>query len=265
MNMFLHELKAYQKSTITWTLSLVAVVILFFSMFPSISREAEEFTKIIQGYPEALRVALGLSVENIGSILGFYSYIFVYVLLVGAIQAMNIGTSILSKEIREKTADFLLTKPVTRSRIITSKILAALTSIAITNVFFLVTAIAMAALVETKQFNFTIFLLLSFTLFYVQLVFLALGILISVMFSRIRFVLPISLGTVFALFFVGALAANTKDDILRFFSPFKYFDFAYIIQNSRYEFPFILVEIGFIIVAITVSYIIYARKDIHTV
>lgn len=265
MNMFLHELKAYRNFTITWTLALVALVILFLSMFPSISREAEEFKKLMEGFPEAVRMALGFSVENIGSILGFYSYIFLYISLVGAIQAMILGTSIVSKEVREKTADFLLTKPVTRTRVMTYKILAAFTSLVITNVFYLGGATMMASLVETQEYSTKIFVLLSLTLFFLQLIFLALGIIVSVVVPKIKSVLPISLGTVFAFFIIGALASSTRDDALRYITPFKYFDFAYIVQNSSYESSFMIVAMGFIAIAITASYFIYAKRDIRTV
>lgn len=265
MNMFLHELKAYRKSTIIWTIALVALVVLFLSMFPSFSREAEEFKKLLEGYPEALRRALGLAVENIGSILGFYSYVFLYISLVGAIQAMNLGTSIVSKEVRDKTADFLLTKPVTRTKIMTSKLLAAVTSLVITNVVYLGAATMMASLVETKEYSTKVFLLLSLTLFFLQLIFLALGIIVSVVVPKIKSVLPISLGTVFAFFIIGALASTTGDDALRYISPFKYFDFAYIVQNSRYETSYMMVAIGFIALAIAASYSIYAKRDIHAV
>ena len=265
MNMFLHELKAYKKSTITWTFTLVGLVILFLSMFPAISEEAEEFKKIMEGFPEAIRMALGLSVANIGSIFGFYSYIFLYISLFGAIQAMILGTSILSKEVREKTADFLLTKPVTRTQIVTSKLLAAFASLIITNVFYLGAATMMASLVETKEYSTKIFLLLSLTLFFLQLIFLALGIIVSVVVSKIKSVLPISLGTVFAFFIIGALASTTGDDTLRYLTPFKYFDFGYIVQNSSYESSFIIVAIGFIVIAITASYLIYSKRDIHAV
>lgn len=265
MNMFLHELKAYRNFTITWTLALVALVILFLSMFPSISREAEEFKKLMEGFPEAVRMALGFSVENIGSILGFYSYIFLYISLVGAIQAMILGTSIVSKEVREKTADFLLTKPVTRTRVMTYKILAAFTSLVITNVFYLGGATMMASLVETQEYSTKIFVLLSLTLFFLQLIFLTLGIIVSVVVPKIKSVLPISLGTVFAFFIIGALASSTGDDALRYITPFKYFDFAYIVQNSTYESSFMIVAMGFITIAITASYFIYAKRDINAV
>ncbi len=265
MNMFLHELKTYRKYTIIWIMSLVSIIVLFFSMFPAISKEAEEFIKLMEGFPEAVRMALGLSVENIGSILGFYSYVFIYISLVGAIQAMNLGTSIVSKEIREKTADFLLTKPVTRTQIMTSKLLAALTSILITNVFYVVAAITMASLVETNAYSTKLFFLVSLTLFFLQLIFLSLGIVVSVLFPKIKSVLSISLGTVFAFFIIGALAAITEDEALRYLTPFKYFDLTYIVQNSSYELSFMIVAIGFVAIAITASYLIYCKKDIHAV
>ncbi|MCO1603297.1 ABC transporter permease subunit [Desulfosporosinus nitroreducens] len=265
MNMFLHELKAYKKSTITWTLTLVGLIILFLSMFPTISEEAEAFKKLMEGFPEEIRLALGLSVENIGSILGFYSYVFLYISLFGAIQAMILGVSILSKEVREKTADFLLTKPVTRTQIVTSKLLAAFTSLLITNVFYLGAATMMASLVETKEYSTKIFFLLSLTLFFLQLFFLALGILVSLSVPKIKSVLSISLGTVFAFFIIGALVSTTGDEAIRYLTPFKYFDFAYIMQNSSYESSFMMVTIAFIVIAITASYLIYSKRDIHAV
>ncbi|KUO49072.1 MAG: ABC transporter permease [Desulfitibacter sp. BRH_c19] len=265
MNMFLHELKAYRKFTIIWTLSLVGIIVLFLSMFPSFSQEAEEFKKLMEGFPEAVRIAFGLAVENIGSIIGYYSYVFLYISLVGAIQAMSLGTSIVSKEVREKTADFLLTKPVTRTQIMTSKLLAALTSLVITNLFFITVATTMAFLVETKEYSTKIFLMISLTLFFLQLIFLALGIIVSVVVTKIKSVLPISLGTVFTFFIVSAVASIIGDDALRYITPFEYFDLAYIVQNSSYETSFIIAAIGFIAAAITASYFIYSKKDIHAV
>lgn len=265
MNMLLHELKVYKKNTIIWSLTLSGLVLLFLSMFPSISREAEEFKRLMEGFPEAIRMALGLSVESIGSILGFYSYVFLYISLFGAIQAMLLGLSILSKEVREKTADFLLTKPVTRNQIVTSKLLAAFLSLVFTNIFYLGAATLMASYVETNEFSLKIFLLLSLTLFYQQLIFLALGIFVSLLIPKLKSVLSVSLGMVFAFFMIGAFASTTGDDALRYLTPFKYFDFTYIIQKSAYEPSFIFVSIGFILIAILASYFIYAKRDIHAV
>lgn len=266
MNMFLHELNAYSKSTIIWSISLTVVVIVFLSMFPAFSSNAEELKNLLETLPNALRNALGLSLDTIGSLLGFYSTItFLYITLCGAIQAMNLGTSIVSKEVREKTADFLLTKPVSRVQIMTAKLLAALTSLIITNAIYIVVASIMASVITSQPFSMKIFILISATLFYIQLMFLALGILVSVVAPKIKSVLPVSLGTVFAFFFISMFGSAIGDNNLRYMTPFKFYDPAYIIRNANYETSFILLEVGFITLAITSSYIIYVKKDIDSV
>lgn len=265
MNMYVHELKAYRNSTFIWSFSIVALVLLFMSLFPTISGDVEEFQKLMEGFPEAVKNAIGLHVESFGSILGFYSYVFLYITLCGAIQAMNIGTSIVSKEVREKTADFLLTKPVSRKMILTSKILAALTSIVITNVVFLVAASLIASMVTIEDFSIRTFLMISFTLFFIQLIFLSLGIITSVIVQKIKSVLSVSLGTVFTFFIIGMLISTMEDEAKRFLSPFQYFDRAYIIENGSYELPFLLIGIGIIVISLVASFKIYIKKDIHAV
>ncbi len=96
---------------------------------------------------------------------------FAYITLCGSIQAMNLGTSMLSKEVRDKTADFLLTKPVSRSEIMTAKLLAALTSLVITNGMYLIISSIMASAVTSEAYSVKTFLMISITLFFIQLMF----------------------------------------------------------------------------------------------
>lgn len=264
MNIFFHELKAYRKSTIIWSISLVAVAVLMLSMFPAINKDAAGFKKLLGAYPPAVTKAMGISIDSITSFLGFYSTLtLLYVLLCGAIQAMNIGTSIISKEVREKTADFLLTKPVKRHEIITAKILAAIVSLIFTNIIYIAGASIMAEVVKTTSFNYKIFFMLSLTVFFVQLMFMSLGIIVSVIMPKIKSVLTISISVVFGFFFIEMFSSIIGDDNSRYITPFKYYDPAYIIKNSSYESKFIIIEIIFIIVTLSVSYFLYAKKDIH--
>ncbi|SDM99486.1 ABC transporter permease subunit [Bacillus sp. OK048] len=263
MNILLHELRAYRKSTLIWTISLVGIAALFMSFFPSFTKDTEEFTKLLEGYPPALREAFGINLDNFFSILGFYCYGLSFVTLCGAIQAMNLGTSIVSKEVREKTADFLLTRPVTRSNVLTNKLLAALISIILTNIVYIVAATLLAFQVATEDFSVKIFILLSLTVFLVQLIFLAMGIIISVIVPKIKSVLTVSLATVFAFYFLGMFSSN--DEAKRYLSPFKYFDTAYIMEHSSYEVSFLITGAIIIILAIIASYYIYGKKDIHSV
>lgn len=265
MNIFIHELKTYRKSTIIWSLSLIAIMIIFMSMYSTFAEDAKGFMKIVENYPEAIRNAMGFNQENFFTILGFYSFPLSFITLCAAIQAMNLSTSIINKEVREKTADFLLTKPVTRTKILTAKLLAAFVSIVVTNIFYFAAASFVALQVQTDDFSLIIFLLLSLTIFFIQLIFLSLGIIISVIVQKIKSVLTVSLATVFAFYFVGMFSDTTGDEVKRYFSPFKYFDTAYIIKHSSYETTFLIAGAVIIILAIATSYVVYSKKDIHAV
>lgn len=265
MNIFLHELKAYRKSVIIWTLSLVILVVVFFALFPALTEDISSTKNLFDGFPEAIRNGMGLVLDQFGSILGYYAFPINFVILVGAIQAMNMGTSIVSKETRDKTADFLLTKPITRATVLTAKICSLVTSLILTNVVYMIAAILMAHSVSKENFNVKLFFMISMSLLFVQLIFMSIGILLSVSLPKIKSTIPISLGTVFTFYFINFLSTTASDDKLRYLTPFKYFDPTYIVKHGSYELVFILISMAIILFCIITSYIIYEKKDIHAV
>jgi ABC-2 type transport system permease protein len=265
MNIYLYELKSLRKSAIIWTFSLIALAALFLSIYPGMVDNAVDFKELLSGYPEAIRSMLGINLDYITSIIGFYTMIFSFIVLGGAIQAMNLGLSILSKESRERTADFLLVKPVSRQFIISAKLLAALTTILVTNIVFYLVTFIIANNIKVGEFSGKLFFMINLTLLFIQLIFLALGVVISVFFHKLKSVLPFSLGIVVGTYMIGALLATDKKDAIRFLSPFKYFDSTYIMKNSSYETMYLIVGMIITIAAVVTSYIIYTKKDIHAV
>lgn len=265
MNMFLHELKTYRKSTLIWTVSVILLVGFFMSLFPAISHDADQFKKLLEGYPSAVRKAIGVSIGSITSLLGFYSYCFLYVVLCGSIQAMNLGIGIIAKEVQDKTADFLFTKPVTRTTVMTAKLLAALSSLLITNVIYLVAAGLISYNVSNKSLDIKNFLLISLTAFYIEIMFMALGVIIAVIARKIKSVLPLSLSIVFGFFILSMFGSVIGEKTVRYLTPFQYYETSYILKHGHYENAFIIIEVIFVILAIAASYLIYTKKDIHAV
>lgn len=265
MNIYLQELRLNRKSTLIWTCSIIALLVLYLSLFPAISKDAADFNRLLQGYPEPVRKALGLTIGSVTSLLGFYSFCFSFAVLCGAIQAMIMGASLLSKESREKTADFLLTKPVSRAKIITSKIFAAVTMLFLSCAGTYAVSAALAAAVGKNEYNAKIFFMITATLFFTELIFFAIGTAVSAAASKMRSVLPVSLGTVFGFFFIGMLVSTGDSSSSRFLTPFKYFDCSYIIKNAAYEGRYLLAGAVIILAAIVLSYAVYTKKDIHAV
>jgi len=265
MNMFLHELKTNRKSTIIWTCSLVAVAVLFIALFSSVQNDIAGFKKYLENMPQYMKAAFDISVNYINTLEGFYSFAFTFVVLLGAIQTMNLGASIISKEVHDKTADFLLTKPVSRRAIMTAKLMAALTSIVITNAVYLIITCFAASIIKTNVSHMNKFFLISITLFFVQLIFLSLGVIVSVIVPKIKSVISVSLSIVFGFYIIGMLGSVVGEKAIRYISPLKYFDTTYIIKNTGYETSFTVLGAVIIIASIIASYLIYMKKDIHAV
>ncbi|MCX6808288.1 MAG: ABC transporter permease subunit [Candidatus Berkelbacteria bacterium] len=263
MNIWRHELRSLSKSTLIWTVALSLGVIVFLSMFPAFTKDIETSQKLLNNFPPALRSALGISLKSFFTIYGFFAYLFTFITLAGAIQAMNLGVGTISKEISGKTIDFLLTKPISRAKVISAKLLATLSCLVFTNIIFSLTALICAKIVSTESFSSLTFLLVSATFFLVQLFFLALGSVFTVIISKIKSVIAVSLPTVFAFFVVSELGAILGNENVRYITPFKFFDPIYTINHNAYELRFLLIEIVFVLICILLTYVIYEKKDIR--
>lgn len=264
MNVFLRELRAYRTSTITWVVTLCSLVVVFMSLYPAFTQDIATTRKVFEQFPDVVMVALNISLASFFTIYGFFGYLLGFATLAGAIQAMNLGTGVISKETTGKTADFLLTKPVTRWAVVSAKLGAALVLLLMTNVVFSGVAYGVASVMADEPFEASTFLLMASTLLLVQLFFLALGALFSVTIPRIKSVVAVSLPTVFTFYIVGMLGDVLANDEVRFITPFKFFETSDIIADGALDGVSLAILGGFCVAAIGLSYLIYARKDIRS-
>ncbi|MDP3446221.1 MAG: ABC transporter permease subunit [Ignavibacteria bacterium] len=262
MNIFLREIKAYRGSTLVWILSLCTLATMFLFMFPAFSKDVDATRAIMANLPAAVRDALDISLANFFTIYGFFAYIFTFATLAGAVQAMNLGVGIMSKEDSVKTVDFLLTKPISRFKVFVSKFLASFGLILITNFIFSSVSYSVASIVSMDGLDIQIFSLILASFFLIQLFFLALGILISMLINKIRSPITVTLPTVFGFFIIGMLGSIIGNDNVRYICPFKFYDLNYVINKGAYEMNYLYVELVVVFIAIIASYLIYSRKDI---
>lgn len=262
--LFLRELKQNRTTAIIWTVSLLAVVGLYLSLFPALSKQTETISKVLMNYPVAVREALGITATSYSTLKAFYAVMLGFITLAGAIQAANLGTALTSREERNQTAEFLLAKPIRRTTILTAKLLAAGTILLGTNIVYIggtrLFIAATGVAIDTK-----IFLLMSLTLLLIQTFFLAFGFIISVSAKRIKSVLTVSLTSVFAFYIIGILDAVLGAKNIRYFTPFKFFDYAYIMKNSAYEWRYVILELVLVVGAMVAGYLVYNRRNIRSI
>jgi len=253
------------KSVAIWSAAVVALIFIFLSIFPSFAKDADLLNEAMSSFPKELLMAFGMADIDMSTVLGFYALAFGFVQLCLAVQAANYGFSILSVEERDLTADFLLAKPVGRNRILTSKLLAALTGLAITNVaVWAGTFVGLVAFNSGRSWEIEPLLLLLSGMAVFQLFFLTVGMLISLLVKRVRSVIPFSMALAFGMYVLNAFAGMLGDVKLELITPFKHFDPNYVINNSAYDVPLVLISVSASAISIVGSYLLYARKDMRS-
>jgi ABC-2 type transport system permease protein len=254
------------RSVIIWSLALVAITLVFFSIYPTFADQAALFNEMLANFPPELLAAFGMTGVDLSKVIGFYSFIFLFAQVCLAIQAGNYGFGLVSIEESELTADFLISKPVSRTEILTSKLLAALTCLAITNLVLWVSSFAAIGLFRNGRDYETgtlVLLLVSSMIF--QLFFLSVGLVISLLVRRVRSVTPYALGLGFGMYVLSAFSGVEGVSILELITPFKHFDPNYIIQHGGYDTPLVLLNVSVSLVSLVVSYWLYMRRDIPAV
>ncbi len=262
MHIYRHELSLSWRSILIWSLSIVALLFVFMALYPGFAADAALLEEAMARFPPELLAAFGMGDANLATVLGYFSFLFVFVQICLAIQAANYGFGLVSVEERELTADFLLTRPVSRNKIITAKLLAALTGLAITNVVVWLTSFAVINLFRNgAEYDAGRLVMLLLSMALLQLFFLSVGMLISQLVKRVRSVTPYTMALVFGLYMLNAFGNMIGRDTFELLSPFRHFEPTHIVNQGRYD-PLITLSVAITVVALIGSYVLYARRNI---
>jgi len=265
-NIYRHELRTRLRSVVVWSLAVSALVIIFFSFFSVFADQAELLNEMMDRFPPEMRAAFGLDRMDLATVLGYYSFIFLFVQLCLAIQASNYGFGLVSIEESELTADFLLSKPISRTEALSSKLLAAITSLTITNLVVWAASFAAITLFRgEREYSASTLLLLLLSIAIFQLFFLGVGLVGSLVVKRVRSVTPYALGLGFGAYVLSAFSGMLGDVKLELITPFKHLDAAAIVQNAALDTPLVLLNVAVSAIALATSYWLYVRRDIPAV
>jgi ABC-2 type transport system permease protein len=265
-NIYRHELRTRLRSVLIWSLAITTLVMVYFSFFSAFADQAALMNEMMARFPPQMRAAFGLDNMDLSTVLGFFSLVFLFVQLCLAIQASIYGFGLVSIEESELTADFLLSKPVSRRQVLTSKLLAALTCLTITNLVVWVSSFAAISFFRGERDyepGTLLLLLLSIAIF--QLFFLSVGLVISLLVKRVRSVMPYALGLAFGAYILSAFSGVFGDVALELITPFKHLDSAAIVQRGAYDTPLVLLNVAVSLVSLAATYWLYIHRDIPAV
>ena len=261
MTLFLHELKRDKIKLTVWTAAITAMLVISIAIYPQMTSQMDEMGDMFSqmgGFSEAF----GMDKVNFGQYSGYFAVECGNVLgLGGAFFAALLGIAALAKEERERTAEFLLTHPVSRSYVVSQKLFALIAEVLILNLAVaaagVLASLAIGQSIDGKQ---TFLVFLGYTLMQLEVVCIMFGISAFLRGNGIG----IGLGAAFVLYFMNILA-NLSDDLefLRYITPFSYADGTSIVSSNKLEIKYLIPGIIFAAAGIVAAFVKYNKKDIR--
>lgn len=261
MTVFKHELRQGRSALIIWTAAISFMLGVCIVIYPEMSTQMGDISAMFADMG-SFSQAFGMDRINFGEFLGFFGVECGNVLgLGGAFFAALLGISALAKEEKEHTAEFLLTHPVSRTRVITEKLSAVIAQIVILNLA-VIAVTALSVLIIGEEADIKTFALLFLSFFLMQLEVAAVTFGISAFLRRGS--LGIGLGLA-AVFYFMNIVANLIDEtkFLKYITPFGYTESADIIADGALNGGYLAVGMALAAIGVILAFWKYGRKDIR--
>jgi ABC-2 type transport system permease protein len=264
LNLFLRELKNNLKGTILTSLVVVSYIAFSLLIYSSMKENISKITDFYYIMPESFQVAFNFHLNQWDNVLGYYVTYFVYfVPIITGCYSIILGAKILSKEEQNKTAEFLLSRPISRNQIISSKLLTFLIHILGINLLAFSTGLIGCGIVSDWEFNLKSLVILHTYGCLICLLFGFTGFFITVVMKRAKAITGIGIGIVLVTYFFDVMIrVFGKVQFLLYITPFKYIDLEAHSPNYGFDTWRLIYFIAVSGLLILLSYLFYRRKDI---
>ena len=260
MYIFKQELKSEKLTTAIWSLSIGLLVAICVLMYPDMESQMEGVNELFSSMGN-FTSAFGMDQLNFGTLLGFYAVEGGNILGIGgAFFAAIVGVTALMKEEQLRTAEFLLTHPVSRARVVTEKLISVFVIIIILNMVVFGCSVLSILFIGEKVFTKE---LLLFHLAYLFMQLEIAGICFGISAFLTKSGMGIGIG-VAGLMYLLNIVANISEDAkaLKYITPFGYTEGSDIINTQEINIHYLIPGIILMLIGIACAYIKYPRKDI---
>lgn len=261
MTLIKHELRQGRTARWIWTGAIGFLLTVCIHLFPEMKEEMEGISDVF-GSMGSFTDAFGMDRLDFGTLIGYYAIECGNVLgLGGAFYAAICAAGMLSKEEKDKTAEFLLTHPVSRVRVLSEKLAAIFLQITVMNlIIYGLTVLSMMLIGEAVPWKELNLLHLAYYCLQLELGGICFGI---SAFMR-KGSLGVGLGIAAILYFIN-LIGNIAEaaECLKYFTPFAYCEGADVVTEGSLDPVMLGIGAAVTVVGIGAAYLGYCKKDIH--
>ena len=260
MTIIRHELRMGRFSLAVWTGAIGFLLVICVMLYPEMKGDMESVNQVFSSMG-SFSEAFGMDKVSFGSLMGFYAIECGNVLGIGgAFFAALCAAASLSKEEKEHTAEFLLTHPVSRGRIVAGKMVSVFLQVAAMNiVIFMAAVVSIMCIHEDFSWKEFTLLHLSYLLLQIEIA----GICFGVSAALKNGSTGVGLCIAAVMYFLNIIANITdKAEFLKYITPFGYAEGTDIVTDGCIDTGYLIPGMIYCIAGIAAAYVIYCRKDI---
>lgn len=255
MIIFFHELKRNKISLIIWTAVLSFMLGVCILIFPELEKQMGAMNDLFEGMGE-----FGAAFQ-IESFLSYFAIECSEVLGIGgAIFASITAINILSKEQKDRTAEFLLSLPIQRKRVVGEKLAFVYTQIFIHNLIVCLINTACIFVIGQKADILPVLLIFA-AYFILEIEIASISFFLSALLKGNG--IGLGLGVPLLFYFLYIIANITeKTKFLSYLTPFSYTNAQEIANTNQLEIKYILIGMAVSLICILLAFRKYQKKDI---
>ncbi|HHX79268.1 MAG TPA: ABC transporter permease subunit [Acholeplasmataceae bacterium] len=259
--MITREIKTNFKSLLIWLGVISFFMLIVFVMYPSLmtSENIELLNQLITVFPEELLKIFNMDIASITSPSGWVkSEGIVLLILATSIYSSLLGFKTVGKEKEEMTIEYLAAKPISRDKILISKILGNLINI----ILLIVTTsvVIITGLAISNDLDFSLMVMLTLSPLFVNIFIYLLAVLISIFISNKN---GLAFGIPFALYFLNILSLfSEKTKFFKYITPFTFSDSRYIIENESLNYISLVIFLISSFILLILSIYFYRKNEL---
>jgi ABC-2 type transport system permease protein len=267
-NIYAKGMKRYRNSFIGWSVSIIALNFMSMAFYPLLMQDdmLKQITAFMENpFMQNIMRAFGGSIEIWTNVLGYYSTRnATFIMLLGSFFSILLAGKILAREEQEKTAEFLLTKPVTRLGVARSQTAVYLTYLLLLNfVIFVFSLLSLEIFKGDSIYSLKAFFIHWLYALLLMLTFGTIGLFLSLLIKRGRPITNLSIGIIVGTYFIDILSRLTPSaDKFGYISPFKFVDGGVLQPGYSLVDWRVGYFLGVSLVFLALSFLRYKKKDI---
>lgn len=255
-----NELRLTRKMLLIW-MGIVLILCGFaYFEYLSLKESLEELNGLISDFPKILRAMFGVG-GDLTSALGWYGCIYYWVTMLTNSYAVYLGVSCVAKERAQGTAEYLFTKPVSRSAVVCAKAVACVCNLLMLAVLsglcnYFTSILPLGGLEQRGAVLTT-----TTGLFLTELTLFSIASLASGLTRSYKGAVRLGAGILVAFYGISIAAEYLEFPVLYYFTPLKYFD-VYTVAGGGIYIPFFLLATIIVIGSVAATQKIWTGKEI---